>query len=82
LQQVHLRVEDQTLFRLPDTRALVFAFKTYLYSLEDVKQEEDGKVAEELAQAIEGLRKGSVPEMWHYKRGVVWGARVCKYLRK
>jgi len=46
-----------------------------------VKEEENGKVAEDLAQAIEGLRAGSVPEMWHYKRGVVWGERVCEYLR-
>jgi len=81
LLQVHLRVENQTLHRLPETKALVFSFKTYLYPLKDVKEEENGKVAEDLAQAIEGLRAGSVPEMWHYKRGVVWGERVCEYLR-
>jgi len=82
--KVHLRIEAQTLHRLPQTRALVFSFKTYLYPLGDIKDETgDGgeDVAEELAQAIEGLQKGSVPEMWTYKRGVVWGERVIEFLR-
>lgn len=37
--QVNVRCERQTLHRLPQTRALVFGFKTYLYSLMDLKAE-------------------------------------------
>lgn len=81
MEDVHLRVEAQTLHRLPQTKALVFSFKTYLYPLSEIKEEEGGRVAEELAIAVEGLKNGSVPEMWTYKRGVVWGERVCEYLR-
>ncbi|KAK5697905.1 hypothetical protein LTR97_006864 [Elasticomyces elasticus] len=72
-----LRCERQTLHRLPKTKALVFAFKTYLYRLEEVKEEGLGPV---LAEAIEGLAKGSVPDMAFYKRGVVWGEKVVDYL--
>jgi len=66
------------LHRLPITKALVFSFKTYLYPLKDIKDEGLG---EELAQAIDGLKEGSVPAMHFYKRGVIWGEAVKKYLR-
>lgn len=73
-----LRCERQTLHRLPGTKALVFAFKTYQYDLSNLKSEGSG---EDLAGAIEGFAKGSVPEMEFYKRGVVWGDAVKDYLR-
>lgn len=73
-----LRTERQMLWRLPKTRALVFSFKTYLDTLEEVKAEGSG---EDLAAAIEGLKAGSVPEMYFYKRGVIWGERVKEFLR-
>jgi hypothetical protein len=66
------------LHRLPITKALAFSFKTYLYPLKDIKDEGLG---EELAQAIDGLKEGSVPAMHFYKRGVVWGEAVKTYLR-
>jgi hypothetical protein len=66
------------LHRLPKTKALVFSFKTYLYPLRDIKEE---RLGEDLAQAIDGLKEGSVPEMHFYKRGVVWGEAVKAYLR-
>lgn len=66
------------LHRLPETKALVFSFKTYLYPLKDIKEEGLG---EELAQAIDGLKEGSVPAMHFYKRGVVWGEAVKAYLK-
>lgn len=72
-----LRCERQTLHRLPRTNALVFAFKTYLYRLDEVKEEGLGPV---LAEAIEGLGTGSVPEIMLYKRGVIWGEKVREYL--
>lgn len=73
-----LRCERQTLHRLPKTKALVFAFKTYLYKLSEIKEEGLG---EELAQAIDGLGQGNVPAIKFYKRGVVWGDKVKEYLR-
>lgn len=66
------------LHRLPQTKALVFSFKTYMYPLKDIKNEGLG---EELARAIDGLKEGSVPAMHFYKRGVVWGEAVKVYLR-
>ncbi|KAI9734508.1 MAG: hypothetical protein M1834_002108 [Cirrosporium novae-zelandiae] len=78
ISQTRLRVERQTLHRLPETKALVFGFHTYLYPISDVKEEGSGEV---LAEAIDGLRTGSVSQMWFYKRGVVWGKEVKEYLR-
>jgi len=66
------------LYRLPRSKALVFAFKTYLTPIKDIKDEGSG---EELAEAIDSLKTGSVPQMHFYKRGAVWGEAVKKYLR-
>lgn len=66
------------LYRLPNTKAIVFSFKTYMYPLKEIRDEGLG---EELASAIEGLKDGSVPQMNVYKRGVVWGETVKAYLR-
>jgi hypothetical protein len=74
-----LRCERQTLHRLEKTGGLVFAFKTYLYTLDEVI--EDG-LADEMADAVEGLGMGSVPAVKIYKRSVVWGRKVCEYLRE
>lgn len=46
--------------------------------MSEIKEEGNGEV---LAQAIEGLKSGSVPEMYFYKRGVVWGEAVKEFLR-
>ncbi|KAK3708680.1 hypothetical protein LTR37_011402 [Vermiconidia calcicola] len=78
VENCRLRCERQTLHRLPNTKALVFMFKTYQYKLEDLKAEGSGP---ELAEAIPGLGQGSVPDMAFYKRGVVWGDKVVEYLR-
>lgn len=78
LEQTVLRSERQTLHRLPETRALVFAFHTYTYPLQQIKEEGLGK---ELATAIEGLKKGNVPAIYSYKRGDVWGQAVTDFLR-
>lgn len=78
VEECNLRCERQTLHRLERTGALVFGFKTYLYPLGAVRGEGSG---EEMAEAVEGLWKGSVSGMAIYKRGVVWGKRVCEFLR-
>lgn len=76
--QTFLRVELQTLSRLPQTRAVLFTFKTYLYPIRRIKDEGLGP---ELAMAIEGLKAGNAPGMWVYKGGVHWAGEVCDYLR-
>jgi hypothetical protein len=76
--EMRLRCELQTLHRLPGSGALVFAFKTYSYTLEEVKAEGSG---EALAEATEGFVRGSVPEMSVYKREAVWGESVREFLR-
>lgn len=78
VSQAHLRVEHQTLTRLPDSKALVFSFKTYLYPLSQVKAEGLGP---QFADAIEGLQKGNAPGMWTYKAAVRWGPKSVEYLR-
>ncbi|KAF1959549.1 hypothetical protein CC80DRAFT_489670 [Byssothecium circinans] len=78
LRQTRLRCERQTVHRLPRTGAVVFAFKTYQYPVEELRDE---GVGEELAMAIEGLGEGNVPGMTVYKRQVVWGEKVKRFLR-
>lgn len=77
IDDCRLRCERQTLHRLPKSNALVFGFKTYQYTLAEVKAEGSGQ---DLATAIDGLGIGNVPEMLFYKRGVVWGDKVKEYL--
>ncbi|KAL6711177.1 hypothetical protein ACN47E_005708 [Coniothyrium glycines] len=78
LAKTSLRCERQTLHRLPVTKAVVFAFKTYQYPVQELRDEGSG---EALAEAIEGIATGSVPEMTVYKRQVVWGDKVKAFLR-
>ncbi|KAH8653267.1 hypothetical protein BGZ60DRAFT_419851 [Tricladium varicosporioides] len=78
MDKTRLRCERQMLWRLPQTKALVFNFKTYLYPLQDIKDEGLG---EDLATAIDGLKEGSIPAMHFYKQGVMWGETVKAFLR-
>ncbi|KAI9903678.1 hypothetical protein N3K66_000207 [Trichothecium roseum] len=73
-----LRVELQTLTRLPRTRSVLFSFKTYLYPLRDVRAEGLGP---DLADAVDGLDGGNCPGMWTYKGSRHWAAAACEYLR-
>ncbi|KAI0005811.1 hypothetical protein F4779DRAFT_597260 [Xylariaceae sp. FL0662B] len=78
ITQAKLRMELQTLTRMPKTRSILFSFKTYLCPIEDIKAE---GVGPKLADAIEGLKIGNAPGMWVYKGGVRWGKSICEYLR-
>lgn len=71
-------MELQTLTRMPKTRAILFSFKTYLCPVKEIKAEGLGA---DLADAIEGLKRGNAPGMWVYKGGIRWGKSVCEYLR-
>ncbi|ETS84375.1 hypothetical protein PFICI_02400 [Pestalotiopsis fici W106-1] len=78
IKETFLRSELQTLTRLPQTGAILFSFKTYLYPVREIKAEGRGL---QFADAIEGLRTGNAPGMWTYKGGIRWGKQVCDYLR-
>ncbi|KAI1761917.1 hypothetical protein GGR53DRAFT_522042 [Hypoxylon sp. FL1150] len=78
IDKAWVRMELQTLTRMPKTRAILFSFKTYLCPVKEIKAEGLGA---DLADAIEGLRKGNAPGMWVYKGGIRWGKSVCEYLR-
>jgi hypothetical protein len=52
--------------------------QTYEYPLSDVRDEGSG---EALADAVDGLTKGSVPEMAVYKGQHMWGEKVNAFLR-
>lgn len=56
----------------------MFAFKTYLDSLRDIKLEGLG---DDLAEAIDGMKTGNVPDMHAYKRGPVWGEAAKEFLK-
>ncbi|KAJ5792817.1 uncharacterized protein N7503_008795 [Penicillium pulvis] len=78
IDQTVLRCERQTLHRLPESKAVVFGFHTYTYPIRQIKDEGLG---EDLAVAIDGLKKGNVPAMHAYKRGDYWGEAVKRFLR-
>ncbi|KAF9696974.1 hypothetical protein EKO04_004917 [Ascochyta lentis] len=78
LQTTGLRCERQTLHRLPESKAVVFAFKTYQYPIAQLRDEGSG---EALCEAIDGVETGSVPGMAVYKRQVVWAGKVKAFLR-
>ncbi|OTB06226.1 hypothetical protein M426DRAFT_9717 [Hypoxylon sp. CI-4A] len=70
IKKAFVRMELQTMTRMPKTRAILFSFKTYLCPVEEIKAEGLGP---DLADAIEGLGKGNAPGMWVYKGGIRWG---------
>jgi len=72
-----LRMERQTLHRLEKSGALIFGFKTILEPLSEIKKEGSGA---QLAEALNGLRRGNVPAMDVYKNAMVWREAVVEYL--
>ncbi|KAF7553322.1 hypothetical protein G7Z17_g3714 [Cylindrodendrum hubeiense] len=58
ITKTFLRIELQTLTRLPKTGAILFSFKTYLYPVKQIKDEGLGPA---FADAVEGLKKGNAP---------------------
>ena len=71
-----LRMERQTLHRLERTGAIVFAFKSMMEPLSQLKAEGQGNA---LAEAILGLAKGNVPAINVYKDGTVWTEPLVEY---
>ncbi|KAK5991767.1 Upstream activation factor subunit spp27 [Cladobotryum mycophilum] len=58
VSKVHVRHELQTLSRLPETKAILFSFKTYFYPISQLKEEGLGP---QVADAIQGLTTGNAP---------------------
>lgn len=80
ISQTYLRCELQTLFALPESGARILGLHLYVYPLTDIREEGgDGKVAEELCEAIDGLTRVNVPEMWRYKRAAVRAEKVKEF---
>lgn len=70
-----LRVERQTMWKLPGTGAVIWGIKTYIYRLNEIKAE--AGEAERLARSIEHLGG----EMGRFSAGTCWGNQVLEYLR-
>lgn len=70
----YLRCERQVLTRLPQTGAIVMTVRTYLTSLDQIKNQE--KLSDELIRGIGSLP----PDMAYYKKKGSWGDAVVEYL--
>lgn len=71
----YLRVEHQTLTRLPKSQAIIFCVRSYLTSLQDVRNEGNGV---ELAEIVEQMPE----KLADYKMRPFWGQKVCEWLRE
>ncbi|KAF7444045.1 DUF3445 domain containing protein [Pyrenophora tritici-repentis] len=70
---------DRFFAKLPVGKVVKRAnWSTYMYPLQQLRDEGSGEV---LAEAIDGLRLGSVPDMTVYKKQDVWGEKVKAFLR-
>ena len=74
LGECFLRVEHQTLTKLPRTGAVVFTVRSYVTPLYKVREDGDGVA---LAEAIEGMPDG----LAGYKMRQYWGAKVLPWLK-
>lgn len=73
LADCYLRVEHQTLTKLPRTSAVIFTVRSYMTPLYQVKAEGDGKA---LALAIESMPEG----LGYYKMRQYWGRKILPWL--
>ncbi|KAK5046115.1 hypothetical protein LTR84_008572 [Exophiala bonariae] len=79
IDKIFVRCELQTLFKLPASGARVLSIHEYVYPLQDII--DDGQ-AQAMLEAIDGLKKGNVPEIWNYKRASTWSDQVKKLLNE
>lgn len=73
-RQVYFRSERQTLTKLPKTGTMVFAIRTYLTPMWNIREEGLG---DELIGGIEGMQE----TIGQYKRRPEWGEPVIKFLK-
>ncbi|PHH92902.1 hypothetical protein CDD83_3733 [Cordyceps sp. RAO-2017] len=74
IDQCYLRVEHQTLVRLPKSQAVVFCVRSYVTAIEDIKKEGNGPL---LADAFESMPQ----KLGDYKKRPFWQTTVYRYLR-
>jgi hypothetical protein len=74
IDECWLRVEHQTLCRLPKSRAVIFCVRSYMTSLHDIKAEGNGLL---LAAAFESMPH----KLGDYKKTPFWSETVYKFLR-
>ncbi|MGF1521405.1 MAG: DUF3445 domain-containing protein [Leptolyngbyaceae cyanobacterium] len=74
-QTLWLRVERQTLRRLPISQGVLFTIRTHIYPLEQIA--DSPQVATQLAQAVQSLK----PEMQVYKNLLPFREALLSYLR-
>ena len=72
--EVYVRSERQVLTKLPDTQAVIFTIRTYLFPMSQLREEGYG---ETLCEAIDSLPEA----MASYKRRGEWGPAVKAYMR-
>ena len=65
LGNCYVRCELQTLFALPKSGGRILSVHLYLYPLQEIK---DAGLGSEMAEAIDGLKRGNVPGFHRYKR--------------
>lgn len=75
---IFLRTERQSLFRLPKTKAMLFTIKTYMTSIEQIRETESEENSMNLIGAIHAMP----PAMKQYKRADEWGPAVIDYLNR
>lgn len=74
VDNAYMRVERQTLSRLPKSRFIVFTLRTYLYAIKQIKEKGLG---EEMADAIDQMDFSFA----EYKGRLSWGDVLTTYLR-
>ena len=75
----YIRVERQTLRRLPQTGAIIFTIRIYLDPLQAFRQTPDGQ---NLARALAAQLEALTPDQTAYKGLAAWRDRLCTYLRQ
>ena len=65
LKDCYVRCELQTLFALPKSGGRILGVHLYLYPLQEIK---DAGLGLEMAEAIDGWKRGNVPGFYLYKR--------------
>ncbi|KAK2600117.1 hypothetical protein QQS21_005132 [Conoideocrella luteorostrata] len=74
IDQCYLRVEHQTLVRLPKSQAVIFCVRSYMTTLQEIKEEGNGPL---LAEASESMPH----KLGDYKKRPFWQTAVYRYLK-
>jgi len=76
VEDLYIRIERQTLSRLPLSGAVLFTIRSYQHPLTSMAQAQFRQHAATLAQAIRRLDE----KAWRYKKADRWSGNVLPYL--